>query len=109
MVVGLGQGGGKIAGEFHRRGYRALALNTAHADLRALDAASVNAPSVPEEHRLHIGIPGYDGAGADPEFGRKCVRTHADRILDAVMQRAEGADMILVAAGLGGGNRFFDR
>ena len=68
LVVGLGQAGGKIAGEFHRRGYRTLALNTAQADLRALDAASANAPSVPERDRLHIGIAGYDGAGTDPTF-----------------------------------------
>ncbi len=104
LVIGLGQAGGKIAGEFHQRGYRALALNTAVADLRALDAGSMTAnPSIPEERRLNISISGYDGAGGDPAFGRTCVESHAGRILNAIAQHAEGADMILLTAGLGGG------
>lgn len=102
FVVGLGQGGGNIAGEFHRRGYRAMALNTAQADLRSL-GGNDNNPSVPEEDRIHIGIEGYDGAGCDPNFGRSCVQAHSDRIRQAVIERSLGADMIVLTAGLGGG------
>lgn len=102
LVVGLGQAGGKLAGEFYRRGYRALALNTAAADLRALDASG-GIPLVPEEYRLNIGIEGFDGAGCDPSFGRSCVEAHADIIRSTVMKRSQGADMILLTAGLGGG------
>ena len=35
-VIGLGQGGGNLAAEFARRGYRAMALNTAGCTAAAL-------------------------------------------------------------------------
>src|ERR1041384_6085491 len=62
VAVGLGQAGGNLAAELYRRGYRAMALNTASTDLSALSHSST---LLPEEYRLHIGIEGYDGAGAD--------------------------------------------
>jgi len=102
VVIGLGQGGGNIATEFFRRGYPALALNTAQSDLTALDAGGVY-PALPEERRLYIGLDGYDGAGADPGYGSECVREHALQIREAVMREAGDADAVILAAGLGGG------
>jgi cell division GTPase FtsZ len=100
-VIGLGQGGGNLAAEFARRGYRAMALNTARTDLTALGAA--NHPTLSEAQRLYIGIDGYDGAGADLNYGRQCVIESAERIREIVARHTEGADVVLLTAGLGGG------
>jgi cell division GTPase FtsZ len=100
-VIGLGQGGGNLAAEFARRGYRAMALNTARSDLTALGAA--NHPQLSEAQRLYIGIDGYDGAGADLNYGRQCVMESAERIREAVARHTEGADVVMLTAGLGGG------
>ncbi|HTV25434.1 MAG TPA: hypothetical protein VMG12_42355 [Polyangiaceae bacterium] len=100
-VIGLGQGGGNLAAEFARRGYRAMALNTARTDLSALGAA--NHPALSEAQRLYIGIDGYDGAGADLNYGRQCVIESAERIREIVARHTEGADVVLLTAGLGGG------
>jgi cell division GTPase FtsZ len=100
-VIGLGQGGGNLAAEFGRRGYRAMALNTARSDLSALGAA--NQPGLSEALRLYIGIDGYDGAGADLNYGRQCVIESSERIREAVARHTEGADVVMLTAGLGGG------
>lgn len=102
VVVGLGQAGGNLAAEFYRRGYRALALNTAQTDLNALEEGGMF-PAMPAERRLYVGLDGYDGAGADPGYGRDCVHAHADRIRAAVMKQGGDADAIILTAGLGGG------
>jgi cell division GTPase FtsZ len=100
-VIGLGQGGGNLAAEFARRGYRAMALNTARSDLSSLGVVSQQALS--EAQRLYIGIDGYDGAGSDLNYGRQCVSESAERIREAVARHTEGADVVLLTAGLGGG------
>jgi|GEM_PF-1120689 len=100
-AIGLGQGGGNLAAEWRRRGYRALVCNTAHADLQGLSRSEDL--DVPEDDRLFIGLEGSDGAGRDPEYGRACVREHAQAIRDAVQHKLKGADAILIFAGLGGG------
>ena len=102
VVVGLGQAGGNLAAEFARRGYRALALNTAETDLAALEPGGV-IPSLPQERRLYVGLDGYDGAGADPSYGRECLRAHADRIRSSLLKQGSGSDAVILCAGLGGG------
>lgn len=101
-VVGLGQAGGNLATEFFRRGYRAVALNTAQSDLSSLDPGGVY-PPLPADRRLYIGIDGYDGAGADPGYGSECVHEHAAQIRELVRRETEDADAVFLAAGLGGG------
>jgi cell division GTPase FtsZ len=102
VAVGLGQAGGNLAAEFFRRGYRAMALNTAHTDLATL-APGGNHTALPNEQRLYIGIDGYDGAGADLNYGRECIADHADRIREVVAAHCAGADIVVLAAGFGGG------
>ncbi|MBN1654744.1 MAG: hypothetical protein JXA30_13315 [Deltaproteobacteria bacterium] len=102
VSIGLGQAGGNLAAEFFRRGYRALAFNTAHTDLASLAPGSTNL-SLPSEQRIYIGIDGYDGAGADLNYGRECIAAHAERIHDAVAAHAQGADIVVLTAGFGGG------
>ncbi len=101
-VVGLGQAGGNLATEFSRLGYRAIALNTAHTDLSSLGSGH-RAHSLTPEQRIYIGIDGYDGAGADMNYGKECIQEHAERIRAAVSNHAEGADVVVLTAGLGGG------
>lgn len=102
VVVGLGQAGGNLASEFARLGYRSIALNTAHTDLSSL-ASTERAGSLSSDQRIYIGIDGYDGAGADMNYGRECIRENAERIREAVVRHAEGADVVVITAGLGGG------
>lgn len=100
-VIGLGQAGGNLSAEFARRGYRAMALNTARTDLSALGGKAH--ATLSEAQRLYIGIDGYDGAGADLNYGRQCVIESAERIREAVARHTEGADVVMLTAGLGGG------
>ncbi len=101
-AVGLGQAGGNLAAELYRRGYRALALNTAHTDLASLAPGGAHL-NVPSEQRIYIGIDGYDGAGSDLNYGYECIQQHAERVRSAVSAHAAGADAVLLTAGLGGG------
>ncbi len=101
-VVGLGQAGGNLAAEFYRRGYRAVAFNTAQTDLTALDPGGVF-PTLPAERRHYVGLDGYDGAGADPDYGRQCIAENAERIRQIILKQCSDADAVLITAGLGGG------
>lgn len=99
-TVGLGQAGGNLAAEFARRGYRALAFNTAASDLSTLSSSGL---SLPEEKRIYIGVDGHDGAGSDVGYARSCITTHAGKIREHVAAHAQGADIVLITCGLGGG------
>jgi cell division GTPase FtsZ len=99
-AVGLGQGGGNIAAELYRRGYAAIALNTATSDLTSLASG---ASKLPAELCFYIGVEGYDGAGGDAGYGRECIRRHAAAIRQRVELLAQNMDLVLICAGLGGG------
>jgi cell division GTPase FtsZ len=99
-AVGLGQAGGNLAAELYRRGYRAMALNTAETDLSSLSHRST---LLPEEFRMYIGVEGSDGAGADLSYGRECIVAHASKIRERIASHAASADVVLLTAGLGGG------
>lgn len=100
VAVGLGQAGGNLAAELSRRGYRAIALNTAKTDLSSLSKSGL---SLPQEQQLYIGIDGYDGAGSDINYGRECITVNAGTIRERVQQHCAGADVVMITAGLGGG------
>jgi cell division GTPase FtsZ len=99
-VLGLGQAGSNLAAEFARRGYRAMALNTARTGLSDLGARQHTLSAAAQ---LYIGLDECDGSGADPAYGRRCLIESADRIRQAVARHTEGADVVLITAGLGGG------
>ena len=77
-----------------------MALNTASTDLASLSNSGL---SLPEAQRLYIGIDGHDGAGSDLNYGRECITVNAGRIRERVAEHCAGADVVVVAAGLGGG------
>ncbi|MXP56500.1 cell division protein FtsZ [Pantoea sp. Mhis] len=93
-VIGVGGGGGNAVEHMVRErieGVEFFAINT---DAQALRKTSVN-------HTIQIGtnITKGLGAGANPEVGR----TSAEEDREILHSALDGADMIFIAAGMGGG------
>jgi len=93
-VIGVGGAGGNAVNRMIDSGLRGVQFIAANTDLQALEKCK--APL-----KMQIGgvLTKGLGAGADPEVGRKAAIEDTDRIL----QMLEGADMVFVTAGLGGG------
>jgi cell division protein FtsZ len=93
-VIGIGGGGGNAVNRMidaHVEGVEFVAANT---DLQALQMCRA-----PIKIQLGVKLTNGLGAGANPDIGRKGALEDADKIIEAL----EGADMIFVTAGLGGG------
>ncbi len=94
-VVGIGGGGGNVITrmrkDFNQRGVEFIAINTDVQDLEACDA----------HRKLHIGraLTKGLGAGMNPEIGQQAAEENRSEILEAL----QGADMIFLTAGFGGG------
>lgn len=93
-VVGVGGGGSNAVNrmiEAGLQGVRFIAMNT---DAQALNHSHA-------EHRLRLGenLTRGLGAGSDPEIGKKA----AEESREEIRQLLEGADMVFVTAGMGGG------
>jgi cell division protein FtsZ len=93
-VIGVGGGGGNAVNRMIDAQLRGIEFITANTDLQAL--AKCRAPI-----KLQIGglLTKGLGAGADPDVGRKAALEDTERILETL----EGADMVFLTAGLGGG------
>jgi cell division protein FtsZ len=93
-VVGVGGGGGNAVNRMIDAQLRGIEFITANTDGQALNKC--RAPI-----KLQIGglLTKGLGAGADPEVGRKAALEDTERILETL----EGADMVFLTAGLGGG------
>lgn len=93
-VIGVGGGGGNAVNRMARQGLDGVEFIVANTDVQALrnNAASV---------KLQIGskLTKGLGAGADPNVGRSAALEDTDKIIQAL----DGADMIFVTTGLGGG------
>ena len=94
VVVGVGGGGGNAVNRMIAANLGGIEFIAANTDLQALRRCE--APT-----RLQLGrkITRGLGAGADPEVGRNSALEDTDKILDML----NGADMVFLAAGLGGG------
>ncbi len=93
-VIGVGGGGGNAVNRMIDSQLRGIEFIAANTDLQAL--RKCRAPV-----KLQIGnlfTKGL-GAGADPEMGRKAALEDTEHILELL----EGADMVFLTAGLGGG------
>jgi cell division GTPase FtsZ len=95
-VIGLGQCGGNLANHFAKYGYPSIAINTSVLDLKDL-------AHIPDNRKIHIPLNESDGAGKDPRIGEKALYAHLPEIISSVQQFVQGADAILLTAGLGGG------
>src|SRR5215831_16680334 len=93
-VIGVGGGGGNAVNRMIDAALRGVEFIAANTDLQALHKC--RAP-----HKLQLGslLTKGLGAGADPEVGRKSALEDTERILEML----DGADMVFLTAGLGGG------
>ncbi|MDH3615092.1 MAG: cell division protein FtsZ [Gammaproteobacteria bacterium] len=93
-VIGVGGGGGNAVGHMVDTGIEGVDFICANTDSQALKGSRVRTS-------LQIGcnITKGLGAGADPDIGRQAAMEDRDRILEVI----EGADMLFITAGMGGG------
>lgn len=93
-IVGVGQGGSRLAETFWNLGYRRVAaINTAAQDLKPL--------KIPEQNKLLIG---GSGAGKNREVAKNIFEEHREDILDFLKNVFKSDfDRVLVCIGAGGG------
>jgi cell division protein FtsZ len=93
-VIGVGGGGGNAVNRMICAGLEGVEFVVANTDLQALQMSRA-----PVKIQLGTKLTNGLGAGANPEIGRRGALEDADKIIEAL----EGADMVFVTAGLGGG------
>ena len=93
-VIGVGGGGGNAVAHMVNSGIEGVDFICMNTDAQALNSARVRTA-------LQIGcnITKGLGAGADPEIGQQAAMEDRDRIQEVI----EGADMLFITAGMGGG------
>ncbi|MCH2109644.1 MAG: cell division protein FtsZ [Polyangiaceae bacterium] len=93
-VVGVGGSGNNAINTMIHFGLDGVEFLSVNTDVQALNANSAR-------ERIHIGanVTRGLGAGADPERGRKAAVEDANLL----KEQLEGADMVFVTAGMGGG------
>jgi cell division protein FtsZ len=93
-VIGIGGGGGNAVNRMIEAGIEGIEFLVANTDLQALKRSK--APiKIQLGSRLTKGL----GAGANPNVGREAALEDTDKIIEVL----EGADMVFVTTGLGGG------
>lgn len=93
-VIGVGGGGGNAVNHMVSNNVDGVDFICANTDAQALK--SLGARSVIQ---LGTALTKGLGAGANPEIGRQAALDDRDRILEVL----EGADMVFITAGMGGG------
>lgn len=93
-VIGVGGGGSNAVARMMDEGLGGVEFHIINTDQQALQAS-------PVPNKLAIGIKttGGLGVGADPAIGRKTALDDTEQIIEVL----EGAEMVFVTAGLGGG------
>ena len=93
-VIGVGGGGCNAVSRLAREGLGGVEFHAMDTDLQALSACEV-------PHKLQLGarITKGLGAGSNAEIGRQAALENTD----AIVELLQGADMVFVSAGLGGG------
>ena len=93
-VIGVGGGGSNAVARMMDEGLGGVEFHIVNTDQQALEAS-------PAPHKLVIGrkITGGLGVGSDPAIGRKAALEDTEKIIEIL----EGAEMVFVTAGLGGG------
>ncbi len=93
-VVGVGGGGGNAVARMMAEGMTGVEFFVLNTDVQAL-----NASPIPTKVSIGPKVTNGLGAGADPNVGRQAALEDTERIIEIL----EGADMVFVTAGLGGG------
>lgn len=93
-VIGVGGGGGNAVAHMVEAGIEGVDFVCANTDAQALQAVRARTA-------LQIGcnITKGLGAGSDPDTGRQAAMEDRDRLQEVI----EGADMLFITAGMGGG------
>ena len=93
-VIGVGGGGGNAVEHMVSQTIEGVEFITANTDSQALRNSSANVTL-----QMGADVTKGLGAGANPEIGRRS----AEEDRETIRQTLQGADMILIAAGMGGG------
>ena len=93
-VVGVGGGGSNAVARMMSEGLSGVEFYVINTDQQAL-----NASPVPNKVAIGAKITNGLGVGSDPSLGRRAALEDTDRIIDVL----DGAEMVFVTAGLGGG------
>lgn len=93
-VIGVGGGGGNAVNQMMDSSIEGVDFICANTDSQALQESKVKTIL-----QLGAEITNGLGAGADPEIGKRAALEDKERIIDAL----EGADMVFITAGMGGG------
>jgi len=93
-VIGVGGGGGNAVNRMIAAKVEGVEFITANTDVQALKLSQA-----PVKLQLGVRLTSGLGAGANPDVGRRAALEDSDKIIEAL----EGADMVFVTAGLGGG------
>ncbi|MFH1452857.1 MAG: cell division protein FtsZ [Armatimonadota bacterium] len=93
-VIGVGGAGCNAVSRMIQVGLRGVEFIAINTDAQALFLCDA-------DQRIHIGgsVTKGLGAGSDPTVGKKAIEENTEEILQAI----EGADMVFITAGMGGG------
>lgn len=93
-VIGVGGGGGNAINRMITQGLTGVEFYAANTDAQVLATSAA-------QNRIQLGekLTGSLGAGGNPMIGEKA----ADESRDQIMAAIDGADMVFVTAGMGGG------
>ena len=93
-VIGVGGGGGNAVNRMIQARMEGVEFIAANTDVQALKLSQA-----PVKLQLGVRLTLGLGAGANPDIGRRAALEDSEKIIEAL----EGADMVFVTAGLGGG------
>jgi cell division protein FtsZ len=93
-AIGVGGGGGNMINHMINEGIGGIDLLVANTDAQALDASLA-----PYKVQLGMNITKGLGAGMKPDVGRAA----AEESYDSIKTMLNGADLVFISAGLGGG------
>ena len=93
-VIGVGGGGGNAVNRMIQAGLEGVEFIAANTDVQALKLSLA-----PVKLQLGVRLTSGLGAGANPDVGRRAALEDSEKIIEAL----EGADLVFVTAGLGGG------
>ncbi|MGC2582513.1 MAG: cell division protein FtsZ, partial [Acidobacteriaceae bacterium] len=93
-VIGVGGGGGNAVNRMIAASMEGVEFIAANTDRQALQLSQA-----PVKLQLGVKLTSGLGAGANPDVGRRAALEDSEKIIEAL----EGADMVFVTAGLGGG------
>ncbi len=93
-VIGVGGGGNNVVNRMVKSGAKGVDFVAINTDKQALNVSSAN-------YKIQIGekLTHGQGAGSDPEVGRKSAEESRNQIAKAL----ENTDMVFITAGMGGG------